>query len=202
MNGGGTVALARRYPLAWHVMEAEGAGCEVLCPAATLRRLSGRPADRANRDDFQCLTLPGGDLAVLRKQLMPDERLRPTLAGAFSGRPDLWRDHIDQHVFFWVTNDRHDRFANACARLRTRGTIGNGVAPVVIEVDTASLLSAHYEIAFFSLINAGSTMRGGARTRRDETTLRPVSTWHGERIVELAIRGPVPLTPNAARVPS
>jgi hypothetical protein len=197
MTGGvaeGVEGFAERYPRVWHVMEAEGAGCETLYPAATLRCLAGMPPDPANRDDFQLLTLQGGSQAILRKQLMPDKRLRPTLAGIFSERPGLWRHHIDQHVFFWVTNDRRDRFVSACARSRARGAIGSGLAPVVIDIDTASLLAAHHEVAFFSRINTGSAILGGARTRRDEATLRPLHSWRGERAVELAIRGPVPIS--------
>jgi hypothetical protein len=185
-------AFALRYPKVWHVIEAEGAGCETLYPAATLRHFAGLPADHANRDDFQCLNAPGGGSAVLRPQLMRDAALTRTLAGAFSGRPDLWRDHINRHVFFWVTPDRRDRFINACLRLRGKGAR----APVVMEIATASLPFAH---TFFSLINSGSAIRGGGRTRRDETTLRPLHTWRGERVAELAVRGPVPLGADALR---
>jgi len=197
----GGEGFAARYPLVWHVIEAEGAGCESLYPAATLRRLSGLPADSTNRNDFQHLTLPDGVSAVLRLQLMPDERLVPTLTGAFSGRPDLWRAHIDQHVFFWVSADRCDRFLRACVRLRTHHAPAPVAAPVVMAIDTASLLAAHADTAFFSRINTGSTARGGARTQRDETTLRPMHSWRGERVVELAIRGTVPLMPRAVPQP-
>jgi hypothetical protein len=189
-------AFAARYPRVWHVTEAEGAGCEILYPAATIRRLASLPDDNANRDDFQCVTLPDGGQAVLRLQLMRDERLIPTLTGMFSGRPDLWRAHINRHVFFWVSEDRRDRFINACVRLRARGAPGSGEAPVVIELDTASLLEVYQSRAFFSLINTGSAVRGGARAWRDETTLRAVRDWRGERVVELAIRGPVKLPPG------
>jgi hypothetical protein len=196
---GGIARFVARYPLVWHVIEAEGAGCDTLYPAATLRRLSGLPADSANRETFQRVELPGGTPAILRLQLMPDARLSPGLAGAFAGRPDLWRAHIDRHVFFWVTADRRDRFLRACVRLRAGGTAGPVAAPVVIALDTALLLATHGEAAVFSRINTGSTLRGGARTRRDETTLRALPLWRGERAVELAIRGPVPLTPEAVR---
>ena len=117
--------------------------------------------------------------------------------GAFSGRPDLWRDHIDRHVFFWVTAERRDRFVTACIRLRPKGSTCNGLAPVVIEIETESLLAAHHAAAFFSMINTGSVIRGGARTRRGETTLRPIAGWRGERVVELAIRDPVRLMSSA-----
>lgn len=190
--------FATRHPRVWHVMEAEGEGCAVLHPAATLCRLAGQWQDGANRNDFQRLILPDGTAAVLRLQLMRDERLAPTLAGRFSGRPDLWRAHIDRHVFFWVSPDRRNRFLNACARLRAKGAMGAGAAPVVIELETAALLAAHGAHAFFSTINSGSTLRGGARTRRDETTLRPLADWRGERVAELAVCASVPLAGGAA----
>jgi len=189
----GLAGFAARYPLVWHVMEAEGAGCATLYPAASLRARSGLPTDSANRNDFQIVTLPGGATAILRAQLMHDERLCPTLAGIFTGQPERWRDHVNQHVFFWAGEDRRDRFAAACIRLRARGAIGSGPPPVTLAFDTASLLNAHAGTAHFSRINTGSTVRGGARVRRDEMTLRPVSNWNGERVAELAIRGSVPI---------
>jgi hypothetical protein len=192
----GIAGFTERYPVVWHVIEAEGAGCETLYPASTLRSLGGLPADTRNRDGFQRLTLPNGTPAILQLQLMPDERLGPTLGGCFAGRPDLWRDHIDRHVFFWVAEDRRDRFLRACVRLRARD--GTAPAPVVIAIDTALLLAAHGDAAVYSRVNTGSTIRGGARTRRDETTLRALQFWRGEAAVELAIRGPVPLTSGLA----
>lgn len=189
----GIAGFAARFPRVWHVMEAEGDGCEILYPAATLRALASLAADSANRDDFQRLALPDGGQAILRMQLMRDARLLPSLAGTFSGRPDLWRGHLNRHVFFWLAEDRRDRFVNACVRLRAGGAVGRGSvhAPLVIELDTARLLAAHRDAAFFSVINTGSTLRGGGRARRDENSLRPVDAWHGERAVELAIREPV-----------
>jgi hypothetical protein len=190
----GVAGFVARYPRVWHVIEVEGADCATLYPATTLRHLSGLPRDSANRETFRSLDLPGGDSAVLRPQLMPDGRLTPTLRGAFAGLPDRWRDHINQHVFFWVTIDRRDRFAAACAKSRNRGAPGALPVPVSMNIDTAVLLAAHQEVAFFSPINSGSTARGGARTRRDENTLRPIDAWRGERVAELAIRAPVPLS--------
>ena len=192
---GGLAGFARRYPRAWHVAEAEAADCEILYPAATLRRLAGLAADHANRDDFQRLALGGGKTAVLRQQLMRDERLRPTLAGPFAERPDLWRETINGHVFFWLSAARRDRFISACVRLRDRGTTGTGLAPIVLEIDTALLLAGQGDTAYFSLFNTGSVVRGGARVRRDDHSLRSLHGWRGERAVELAIRAPVRLAP-------
>ena len=167
--------LAARYPRAWHVIEADGAGPWLaetgLLPAAHLYR------GGANRDSFARVDLGDGRAAVLRPQQMPDRRLLPTLAGAFAGRPDLWRRHVDRHVFFWTEPRRRDAFSRACIRLRATA----GPPPVILVFDTAALLERHGEIAFFATINTGSTARAGARVRRDENTLRPVAEYRGGR---------------------
>ena len=186
------IAFAARYPIIWHMIEAEGAGCATLYPAATLGGTD------ANRDSFQRVALAGGRQAILRQQLMTDARLTPSLAGRFAGAPNAWRAHLNQHVFFWVSEGRRDRFLAACVRLRARGVLGPGATPVTLAMETEALLARHGDQAFFSTINTGSTLRGGARAHRDENTLCPVSVWRGERAVELAIRGPVSLHPSLA----
>jgi hypothetical protein len=181
----GAARLAARCPCVWHVIEADGAGPWLadtgLLPAAHLH------CGGANRDSFARVDLGDGRAAVLRPQQMPDRRLLPTLAGAFAGRPDLWRLHVDRHVFFWAEARRRDAFSRACVRLR--GTAGP--SPVILAFDTAALLDRHGEIAFFATINTGSTVRAGARVRRDENTLRPAAEYRGGPIAELAIRGRV-----------
>jgi hypothetical protein len=138
-----------------------------LLPAADLRCCG------ANRDAFDRVDLGDGRAALLRPQQMPDHRLLPTLAGVFAGRPELWRRYVDRHVFFWAAARRRDAFSRACIRLRGTG----GPLPVVLAFDTAALLEWHGAIAFFATINIGSTVRGGARVRRDENTLRPVADY-------------------------
>jgi hypothetical protein len=183
----GAARLAARYPRVWHVIEADGAGPWLtetgLLPAADLRCCG------ANRDWFDRVDLEGGRTAVLRPQQMPDRRLLPTLAGAFAGHPELWRQHVDRHVFFWTEARRRDAFTRACVRLRGTG----GPTPVTLAFDTAALLERYGELAFFATINTGSTVRGGARVRRDENTLRPVAEYQSGAIAELAIRGRVEL---------
>jgi hypothetical protein len=183
----GAARLAARYPCVWHIIEADGAGPWLtetgLLPAAHLRCSS------ANRDSFVRVDLGHDRAAVLRPQQMPDRRLLPTLAGAFAGRPDLWRRHIDRHVFFWAEARRRDAFSRACIRLRRTA----GPPPVVLAFDTAALLERHGAIAFFATINTGSTVRAGARARRDENTLRPVAEYRSGAVAELAIRGRVDL---------
>jgi hypothetical protein len=183
----GAARFARCYPTVWHVIEADGAGPWLaetgLLPAIELHH------DRANRDAFLGVDLGNGGRAVLRPQQMPDHRLLPSLGGAYAGQPDLWRRHVDHHVFFWAEKRRRDSFLNACIRLRS----GACKPPVVLEVDTATLLMRHAEIAFFAQINVGSTVRGGARARRDQTTLRPASDYRSGAVAELAIRGRVDL---------
>ena len=180
----GAALLAACYPRVWHVMEAEGAGPWLagtgLLPAGMLRD------GGANRDDFMRVEFGAGCVAVLRPQMMPDHRLLRTLAGAFAGQPEAWRRHVDAHVFFWTEPRRRDGFSGACMRLR-------GASPVVLTFDTAAMLERHATAAFFATINTGSTMRGGARVRRDENTLRHVANYRGGRVAELAIRGRVDL---------
>jgi hypothetical protein len=126
---------------------------------------------------------------------MPDHRLLPTLGGTFAGRPDLWRSHVDRHIFFWVEPRRRDAFVRACTRLRRQSR----APPVVLTVDTSTLLEGHGVIAWFATINTGSTLRGGARARRDETTLRPIAHYRSGAAAELAIRGRVDLRDIAWR---
>jgi hypothetical protein len=183
----GAARLAARYPEVWHVIEADGAGPWLatagLLPAAELQ------AGGANRDGFVRIALSGGGTVVLRPQQMPDARLLSTLAGRFTGRPECWRRHIDRHVFFWADARRRDSFARACVRLR-----GEAIAPpAILAFDTAALLERYRGVAFFATINTGSTVRGGARVRRDENTLLPVQVYRGGAIAELAIRGRVDL---------
>jgi hypothetical protein len=75
-------------------------------------------------------------------------------------------------------------------RARSRAAPGRA-APVVLALDTATLLGRHGEAAFFARFNTGSTVRGGARVRRDETTLAPVIAYRSGPVAELAIRGGV-----------
>jgi len=181
----GAGRLAARYPVVWHVMEADGAGPWLretgLLPAAVLREGS------ENRDTFVSVALDNGGVAVLRPQQMPDRRLTPTLAGRFAGYPQGWRQHVNRHVFFWAEARRRDAFRRACMRMRADAP----APPVMLAFDTASLLERHQDSAFFATINTGSTVRGGGRVRRDENTLQPVSAYRGGTIAELAIRGRV-----------
>lgn len=185
--------FAARYPVVWHVIEGEGAGPWLattgLLPAAELLRRAGITADGRNRDDFRRVRFDGGAVALLRPQRMPDIALTPTLGGAFRGRPDAWRQLIDLHVFFWTDPVRRDRFLEACMRLRaTSRSAGDTIPPVILALDTAALLGRHGEHAFLARFNAGSTVRGGARVRRDETTLVPLSQYQSGSVAELALR--------------
>ena len=89
---------------------------------------------------------------------------------------------------FWVTEDRRDRFLRACVRLRARGK-RPGADPVVIAVETAAAAGKAGGDGVLLLLNTGSTLRGGGRTKRDEMTLQALRLWGGEHAVELAIRG-------------
>lgn len=192
MTTAGLARIAARYPRVWHVIEADGAGPWLLetglLPAIELY------GDHTNRVDYIRIALGGGGIAVLRPQLMPDHRLLPTLAGAFAGRPDLWRRHIDSHVFFWATADRRDRFTAANMRERARRDIETTRPPLVLEFDTAALLKRHAGLAYYATFNTGSTVRGGARVRRDPATFRSAADYRSGPVAELAIRGRVTLS--------
>lgn len=189
----GAARFAARYPVLWHVIEAEGAGRWLatmgLLPAAELLRRAGATADGRNRDDFRRVRLNHDAVALLRPQRMPDAALIPTLGGSFRGRPDAWRQLIDSHVFFWTDPGRRDRFLGACMRLRAKSRSASGtIRPVVLAFDTAALLGLHGEHAYLSRFNAGSTVRGGARVRRDEATLMPLGHYRSGRVAELGLR--------------
>jgi hypothetical protein len=189
----GAARFTAHYPLVWHVIEADGAGPWLatmgLLPAAELLRRAGITADGRNRNDFRRVTLDTGTVALLRPQRMPDATLTPTLGGMFCGRPDAWRQWIDEHVFFWTDPRRRDRFLQACMRLRARSdSVGGAIRPIVLEYDTAALLGRHGEHAFFSRFNTGSTVRGGARVRRDEATFVPLTRYRSGSVTELGMR--------------
>jgi len=206
-HGGGLTAaadgiarFAARFPVVWHVVEADGlAGVTShgLLPAADLLQQTGdAPTDR-NRDDFRRVQLgpgaAGGPSAVLRFQLMADAKITPSLHGLVAGQPALWRALMDSQVFFWADPARRDSFLRACRRDRRRSQAAPlDQSPVILAFDTAALLAAKSAAAFYSTFNTGSTVRGAARARRDENTFRPVTAYWSGPAAELAIRGPIP----------
>jgi hypothetical protein len=194
----GAARFAARYPVVWHVIEAEGAGpwlaATGLLPAASLLRLAGIAADGANRDDFRQIAFGNGQVAILRQQIMPDRWLIPTLAGVYAGQPTSWRSLINAHVFFWTEERRRDAFIRACMRLRAHSRIAPGIMPPrVLTFRTDALVQLYRRNAFFTRINTGSTVRGGARTRRDESAFTFVEQYRRGAVAELAIRGRVTL---------
>ncbi len=194
----GAARIAKRYPVVWHVIEAEGAVADAdqleLLPAAELRQYAGFSGTAANRDDFEAIELGEGRLAVLRPQQMPDQRLARSLGGAFAGQPDRWRQHVDRHIFFWACENRRNRFIAACRRDRARSMrLGLGRAPVILAADTAMLLDRYGTIAYFATFNTGSTVQGGATAARDEGTYRRIADYRWGKVAELAIRGSIRL---------
>lgn len=205
-GGDGAARFAARFPIVWHVIEAEGLpglAAHGLLPASGLRRLAGAADSSANRDDYEPLALPGGGTAVLRLQIMPDAKLRPSLAGAYAGQPGMWRAHINSHVFFWADPARRDGFLRATLRERARSrTAPSAAPPVVLAFDTQALLAPPGPDAFTTTFNTGSTVRGAARARRDEGTFRPVAAYRTGPVAELALRGAVaPAVLARARLP-
>jgi hypothetical protein len=188
----GAARFAARYPVVWHVIEAEGAGPWLaetgLLPTAALLRLAGIAHHGANRAEFRRIEFAPGRVAVIRPQLMQDRPLLPTLAGRFAGRLEAWRRHINAHVFCWTEPRRRDAFLRACLRWG-----GGRAAPHMLKIDTAALPRTHGDRAFRWRVNTGSTVRGGGRVRRDEATLAPVALYRSGPVAELAVRGPMAL---------
>ena len=206
----GAARFAARFPVVWHVVEADGlAGIEAhgLLPAAELLRRAGLPPNDRNRDDFMHVPLgpdpEDGPAAILRFQLMADAKITPSLQGAFAGQPARWRALIDSQVFFWPDPARRDSFLRACIRDRQRSRAAPlDTPPVVLAFRTEALLAGQQQPAFYSTFNTGSTVRGAARARRDENTFRPVAAYRSGPAAELAIRAAIP--PSllaAARLP-
>ena len=196
----GAARFATRFPVVWHVVEADGLpGIEAhgLLPAAELLRRAGLPSNDRNRDDFLRVPLgpgtEGSPAAVLRFQLMADAKITPSLQGAFAGQPARWRALIDSQVFFWPDPARRDSFLRACIRDRQRSPAEPlDTPPVVLAFRTKALLTGQQEHAFYSTFNTGSTVRGAARARRDENTFRPVAAYRSGPAAELAIRAAIP----------
>ena len=192
----GLARFAGRFPVVWHVAEADGmAAIEALglLPAAELRRRAGMAATGQNRDDYVPLLLPGAGAAVLRFQLMADAKVVGSLAGGFAGQPAAWRAMIDSHAFFWADPARRDGFAHATQRERRRSRAAPFEAPpAVLAFDTLALVTPHLADAYYSTFNTGSTVRGAARARRDENTFRPVAAYRSGPVAELAIRAAIP----------
>jgi len=196
----GAARFAARFPVVWHVVEADGlAGVEAhgLLPASELLRRAGLPPTDRNRDDFLRVPLsPGGEgspAAILRFQLMADAKITPSLQGAFAGQPARWRALIDSQVFFWPDPARRDSFLRACVRDRQRSRAAPlDTPPVVLAFRTAVLLAGRPAQAFYSTFNTGSTVRGAARARRDERTFRPVAAYLSGPAAEFIIRAAVP----------
>lgn len=182
------MSFAARHPRAWHLVEGDGlAGVrrEGLLPAALLKARAGI-ADGGNREAYRRI----GE-AVLRPQYMRDQRLLPSLHGRFAGDAAAWRGFVDAHVFFWADEARVAGFVGATRRMRQAQEPG-APPPVLLEFDTAALLAGLAAPAFFTRVNSGSTLRGGARIIRDEALFQPVAAWRAGRAAELAVRGPVP----------
>ena len=206
----GAARFAKRFPVVWHVVEADGlAGIEAhgLLPAAELLRRAGLPCNDRNRDDFLRVPFgPGAEdspAAILRFQLMADAKITPSLQGAFTGQPARWRALIDSQVFFWPDPARRDSFLRACIRDRQRSRAAPlDTPPIILAFQTKALLAAQPDRAYYATFNTGSTVRGAARARRDENTFHAVAAYRSGPAAELAIRGSVPPSVlAAARLP-
>ena len=124
--------------------------------------------------------------AIIRDQIpMSDEGLRRCLPEYLL--PSDWYRLLNSKVFFWLSEDRLHRLTSARAYRNRQHD--------VLEVDTRSLVEAHWKRIWLCPMNSGCTKP--MPHRRDETIFArienyPYSHWRrkrprGERAVELAV---------------
>lgn len=187
-------------PLLFH-MSAEGAWPSIrdrglLSASALLDLASPRTDERAaleSRRRSRSVPLPidGPGQVVLRDQnTMTDAALEACLDDGLA--PADWYRILNRRAFFWTSRTRLGRLLNARSYAAQEHD--------VIEVDTASLLSAHRPRVTLAAINTGSTIR--AARRRGLATFLPIADYpyaewkrrrgRGERVVELAVLDGVP----------
>jgi hypothetical protein len=140
------------------------------------------------------VTLPDG--VFIRDQApMPPTALAGCLDGGLTPRD--WYDLVNDHVFFWLDEDRARRHAIA---LRRR-------AQILLTIDVHALVAVHGDAVYVTPFNIGNARRSPAP--RGRRTLVPLASWRahgwkaetgpGRRVraashapAELLVRGGVP----------
>ncbi len=131
-----------------------------------------------------------GGAVVRDQQPMDDAGLRKCLTDGLS--PQDWYRLLNRKVFFWLTRARLDRLLDA--------KLNRNVEHDVLELDTATLVAAHWQAISLSPINSGATRPFPAP--RGLATFLPIAEYpyaywrsrrpRGERVVELAVDRGVP----------
>ncbi|AKK65932.1 hypothetical protein QYY62_05445 [Xanthomonas campestris pv. campestris] len=187
--------LIERYPYLYHMAEA-GTWPSIqqrglLSTTAALDALGVSGARRQALEGMHRPTMlalkPGApDDIVLRDQRpMPPSRLAQALPTGLT--TEQWYRLINSKVFFWVSEERLGRL------LRSYGADEHDV----LRVDTASLLSAHFDRTWLCHMNSGNTLP--IPHWRDENTFKRIPDYPVNRVgrpvkdvVELVVDYSVP----------
>jgi hypothetical protein len=148
--------LAANYPRIYHVA-ARGSWDSIcrhglLCTSALLDLFgmtgeARRQLEEKHRPELVTITHPTYGAAVIRDQKpMSDSGLRRALINA---TPKRWYKLLNGKVFFWLTEERLDRFLSARAY--------RSQAHCVITIDTRLLLKKFSRSVWLSPINSGCT---------------------------------------------
>jgi hypothetical protein len=120
------------------------------------------------------VTLPSG--AYVRDQApMPPAALAGCLDPGLT--PQHWYDLVNDHVFFWLSDERVHRHR---AALRRR-------AQLLLSIDVAALIAEHAEAVYLTPFNVGNARRAPAR--RGIRTLVPLERWRTDRWTSEALPG-------------
>jgi hypothetical protein len=120
------------------------------------------------------VTLPNG-VFVRDQAPMPPVALANCLDAGLT--PQHWYDLVNDHVFFWLDDDRVRRHR---AALRRR-------AQLLLSIDLPALIDAHAGAVYLTPFNIGNARRAPAR--RGVRTLVPLERWRATRWKEEALPG-------------
>ena len=143
-----------------------------------------RAAARRHRHAAIRLEHPAHGAAVIRDQrTMSETVLRSCLDPPLT--PAAWYTVLNRRVFFWLSPDRLETL------LRARPYRGR--AHLVVEVDTAALVTAYRTSITLSPINSGAPFALGPK-RRGPSTFQAIETYDAARgwPVELTVDRGVP----------
>jgi hypothetical protein len=147
--------------------------------------------ERCHRPNSVPISVPGLPNAVIRDQKpMSDSGLKKALPDSIE--PSDWYSLLNSKVFFWTSEERLHRLTEAKAYREREHD--------VIEVDTRSLLNAHYNSIWLCPMNSGCTKP--FPWPRDKTAFSripdyPYLHWSNrrpkkDRVVELAVDYSIP----------
>ncbi len=208
MTGVSAAALAKRYPVLYH-MAWDGSWPSILqhgllSTSTLLDRLGMLGAARQEIESLHrpdSVPVRNGAMSVVFRDQKPmgDSGLQRCLQGGL--KPADWYRMLNQFVFFWVTQERLMKLLDARAY--------RGQSSVVITLETSRLLAKHQADVVLSPINSGCTKP--FPHPRGPDTFQPLHQYpfdalvkkrgrSGEPVVELAVRGGVPNVSDIAEL--